>query len=697
MLETLYNNNSYRIVLYFFATKKKNKMKYQIPSLAHIALKRLVSQKSSRDYLKSVRGLITPQLRASIYTNLLQIDKKFRLFMPREAIFEQEPMTYNDYQIVLTQFDEANQFKKLKCYDKIFRIKLIEKDYTAFATFENKTLEEWTTFFNRLPSITDLVKETPKTKLVKQLVNQQPSMAVQIRPDLLELVDNVTVQLCIDLSKNERSFVPTKDLYEKIRTAVNETAESQLASIVAGLNNKTIKQPKSYYIDLYDPFKSKECIYEWVRRGEYFSALPPEFETKEVLFEILRLGNTEVFRWLPATSKLHKTPALCMECLDICPGLIYCIDSCEQTPEMRDLILSKSMEWFPKIAPHLQTAEVCWSAVRNDFSHFISVPPKMVTPDMTKYVIDQLCSMETPFQGRYFYEVLGQCIEKSLDLQWHLIKTNKFAHVINSIIVWLDGSVIDYIVDNYSIEAVIQPSFRSIVKHVKLDKIHALVLKHPQLIEQCYYNNIPVSEEMCVRALESCGRETFKYCLKTPKVIKTACLHNYDIMEGASRDDREKIIDMLFECPDLFPFACKYVEYLIFPKRPLSFRNCAIIFTGAIPDMIPNILDRLQRFGFWLLYKCFKMACYSPHQPSIRKNWRQNVEALGEVSEFNVETMALILSFDSDTDSNGFDTDDSDDSDDSGDSDNNDSDNNDSDDSDNNDSDDSGDSGDSNN
>ena len=70
-----------------------------------------------------------------------------------------------------------------------------------------------------------------------------------------------------------------------------------MASIKAGLDDMTFHVSNT--VLLYDEFKSIDCIYEWVSRGGYLAKLPSAFATKPVLFEIIRLGNTSVFKNLP--------------------------------------------------------------------------------------------------------------------------------------------------------------------------------------------------------------------------------------------------------------------------------------------------------------------------------------------------------------------------------------------------------------
>ena len=109
-----------------------------------------------------------------------------------------------------------------------------------------------------------------KRRFVKQLVNEQPILAFRAEPRLFNQIEKFTVALCIEFLKCQSVCEPDLETYERIRSAVNESAETQLQAIVGGLNDKKIVPPREFFrlgkqfnlICLYEPFKSKECIYE---------------------------------------------------------------------------------------------------------------------------------------------------------------------------------------------------------------------------------------------------------------------------------------------------------------------------------------------------------------------------------------------------------------------------------------------------
>ena len=111
---------------------------------------------------------------------------------------------------------------------------------------------------------------------------------------------------------------------------------------------------------------------------------------------------------------------------------------------------------------------------------------------------------------------------------------------------------------------------------------------------------------------------------------------------------------MFLECAELRPFIGKYTRYIFEGIREMrmSFKQCAILLDSASDN---NELERLLRYledcdKHWFVYLCFYIACYRQterniYKHTIRPNWRTNVAILGEMVDFNAETMLVVLSF----------------------------------------------------
>lgn len=100
------------------------------------------------------------------------------------------------------------------------------------------------------------------------------------------------------------------------------------------------------------------------------------------------------------------------------------------------------------------------------------------------------------------------------------------------------------------------------------------------------------------------------------------------------------------ECEELIPLSSAYWPSIIEYSEGMDFKKCARLIGAARDDQLPkvkvNILDRLNSWK--MLQWCFRAACFSGlGQP--RSRWRENVAALGQVKEFDVQTMTLVLSF----------------------------------------------------
>lgn len=623
----------------------------KIQSLSQIALTRLVSQKKGIDYLKNYPMLCTPKLSAMIYENLVQADQRFTSYLPRQTRAHLDRMTFNECENVMRRCrGSINEVKKLRCYDdSTFRMFLIDQDYTLFLDLANRTDDEWKRFFYNVP-IDKLEMDQPDEihRQVKLLVITRIDFAIVTRPELLRVVDNLTLDMILSYKYqirqmhhwfNYRGRPTPKNLYVRIRAVINQTAENQLASIKAGLNDVTIRhydqQVSSEQNLLYTEFKSIDCIYEWVKRGGYLEKLPLAFATKIVFFEIIRLGNSSVFKNLPFikidqpvygsyyTSKpqlLNMTTDLCIECLTIEPGLIEFVKHLNQTAAMKDVIMNRYPKGFRYIAKHLLTLEDCRVAIIDNVENFCLIDQQEAT---IKLVVDRLCD-GFELKSTVSYTHVGKYIKNDIDLQWLLAKKCQNPRILEKLILWLDNKVIEYIIFNRSysdINIAIRPHLAVLATRLNMGTLQTMIVKHPKLIGKAY---IPI----------------------TPAMIKSACRQKIDVFNLIPDTlIRKKIFDMIFEDRELFCYAYTFAHGL-YLDRPVSFRECAILFSGAQESHLLSILNILSRANHWLLFQCFYMACYSASTFKLLPCWRQNVALLGDVTEFDVRAMALVLSFD---------------------------------------------------
>lgn len=303
----------------------------------------------------------------------------------------------------------------------------------------------------------------------------------------------------------------TSKLFLAIRATVNASAESQLEAIEANMKRS----------ELYGPLKSKECVYAWVAKGYNIASLPYDFETEEVLFKIVELGNVAVFKNLSENDmydpehRLYKSPELCMAVLKIRPDLIQYIEN--QTSEMRDYVLGRSIQYFEFLNDDLKRKNICWAALQHNVDMFTHVPNILVTSKMIKYVIDEYSKNERSFTNK-----LGWFLKKSRVLLHYMIKKKpKFL----ACVYWkLDDDMLEYISEHCSF-ANFEPVFDQMMNSETFirDKIPNLFMRYPEMILYGLRDRIVITEEMSVRMME-CDPETyFRFCLRTPKIYKMAC------------------------------------------------------------------------------------------------------------------------------------------------------------------------------
>ena len=595
-------------------------MKSNPESLAQQALKRLIDNNTGRNCLKSLPTLITPKLYGTIYNRLFRITSIFEKYM-------QKPI-----------------FSNLRAVNSKEQRALIETNYILFTYLKKKTRKDWLFFFKHVPltlcanNREEKLEYERRLDYIRQLVNQEPLLAIISRPCLLLFVKNPTVEMIVELFSKTTHHSFQLCVYKKIRHVVNQSADSQFKAIISGLHNKTIVPPRPNIGCLFEQLKSKECIYEWVRRGEFLEKLPTEFLCDDqVLLEVLRLGNTEVFKkW-----EGDKTEAWYLKCLGIAPHLIRFIEHDNQTPAMRDLVLSQSMDFFPDIAQKLQTEQSCRAAIEHNFAFLCHVDEKTLSSETVKNIIDRACSTE--IDDKNFYSKLGKIVSGLPDIQWYLVeKAND--NILCETIKWLDDSIIEYIAQhNYSWKT-LEKCFDTIAQKLSRDKLEALILRYPRLVRFCEVYKIPVSEQLSVEVLRD-NVNNYRYCKKTPKILEIACQQKYDIKNNmSSNKEKQYTCAMFFSCPELFPYIGQYYHMLISSEIPLDFKKCAIIFLNVDESKVYAILCKLFCSGFRLLYECFSIAC--GNLPSkFSANWKQNVKALGEIEVFDTVAALLLLSF----------------------------------------------------
>ena len=332
------------------------------------------------------------------------------------------------------------------------------------------------------------------------------------------------MEKCIFLSRSIYGGIDclwvTEKLFLEMRAIVNVSAESQLEAIAADLKRR----------ELYDPLKSTECIYAWVAQKYYLSSLPYEFETEEVLFKIVELGNVAVFKNLRENDKydpehrLYKSPELCMAILKMRPDLIRYIEN--QTSEMRDYVLNRSIKYFKFLNEDLKEENHCWAALLHNVDMFTHVPNILITTKMIKYVIDEFDKYSK--NEHSFTEKLIWFLKTSPVLLRYMIKKNpQFIIYVN----WkLDDDMLEYISEHCSFEHFISIFDQMMNSETFMrDKIPSLFMRYPEMILYGkLHSKIVITEEMSVRMMECNPEKYFKFCLRTPKIYQMACEASVD-------------------------------------------------------------------------------------------------------------------------------------------------------------------------
>jgi hypothetical protein len=418
---------------------------------------------------------------------------------------------------------------------------------------EQRTDKEWATFFKNLPAYHTI--DANSRQLIGQLVNERVSFALQAvctRPinkfSAIETVLNCTEPLTIQnfaeyckLAK-KNDLTVSLDVYERIRATVNATAESQLEAIQSELCDYSIpleshvvhriKQKYGDDIKFYDPFKSEQCIYAWVRKRHLLFHLPPPFDTERVLLEVIKLGNKGVFKFWPHACS-HE---FYMTVLEINPELIKEIKN--QAPEMRDYVLAKNMDLFYALNDNLKTVKICWNALNHNSNLLSHVPADILTDEMVKFALDKYHVDGWSATTR---RIVNTCIEKSSTVLWHMIKTRP-KYIFNIDDCQCTNDMLDYVSNHYSYE--IQRFWFSTMIASKTfirtdDDLSALVKRCPQLIQECFCyskRHLTITEEMSVAAMSHNPKDYFCYCAITPKIIKMACDASIDVFTYHYKD-----------------------------------------------------------------------------------------------------------------------------------------------------------------
>lgn len=627
-------------------------------SLAKMSLKRLIKNKSGRDYLKSFPTSIPPSLRYAICKSILEIDPKFGLYFRRAAdddddVYADRIMDVADVNNVYKYFDgNVEQIKKLKCYGPKMREKLIVSDYKTFFGMDKTTISDYDVklFFKNLPPL----KSIPVEYLdrIKQLANRYKNLPLVVSyPCLFELIELCTISVLIEQVKQTKLMIVDEAFYEKMRNTINESAANQLEAIEGGLCTNNFRPSKPLLnSSLYEPFKSKECIYAWIKQKHHYIRLPDQFACEQVLVEVVKLGNEDVFRYWPP-DKLDETCLI--ECLDANSNLIVHVPTRAITPNIRDFILSKSPKYFKHIPDNLQTKEWCQTAVYYSPVLFTQVAHKFCSSELVDIVIEELLSMFAA--GKNIYFLADIVLKFSHESKWSMLKRAIKTDNEKMLSALIDKNLIDtqmaeYIVNHTTNVPFLIRNISFFEKNLQPSVILSLVERAPELIQNC-------SKDFLEKYDDENGRVSqiivdvdiglYKYCKKTPKVIEFLCQQDYKVLRQIKEDERTKILDMFMEHQILFQHAWKYSREII-NYRKLDFRTCSILLRGVPSiDTLCNILFHIYQENNWLLYKCFRMACFSsPNE--LLPSWKQNVEALGEIVEFDAATVYLVLSFQED-------------------------------------------------
>lgn len=665
---------------------------FSAPSLAKMSIKRLVNCNHGRNYLKSLPTLMTPGLVDDVYNSLIKIDSKFCGYLPHDANIDKNNNylpSNKDYSCIFKQFgNDYKKIKNLKCCDANMRKSLIETHYMSFVDMENKTDDEWRLFFQRIPLTNDNINDQSiqNWHLFKQLVNQHPFVAFKSNSALFSLIDNISIEMCIAYIKEYRYMRIPPERYEKMRKVINESAENQLAAINGGFYNGMI-QIQYQYRDLYDPFKSRECIYAWVKHGHLLHELPHEFYCVQVILEVLRLGNTDVFQF--QVSK-QADECLLLECLAIDPSVISYIDADKITPAIRDYIQNNvSVEFFRFIPKRLHTQPMCRKAIEYSLDYLCQIDDEMCTPELIKFVLDNQQPSTYPLpndENEYddddnvdvekdFYTKLVHVIEHQpnakdmVELKWctanKIIETENiklFFYAIDMLENSMLENILNKKMDDYYFltHVLIYPCVtRRLHKFRGSDIFLTLVSHCPKLIVHCK-NFVNVTEEMSCDFLQH-DFHLFRYCLMTPKILEIICERDPDseffsYLWNVSKSTLSQILSQFIKSPSLWKYAWGFIPHFI-KSGEINFHVCSTILANVESFIqVDIVLQKLENANYWLLYKCFDLACYTKrdNKKYLLSNWRQNVIKLGSEEEFNTTTICLILSFQPAKDDDSF-------------------------------------------
>lgn len=619
-----------------------------------MSLKRLVKNKTGRDYLKSFPTSIPPSLRDAICKSLVEIDPRFGLYFPRAAddnVDAERIMEVADVNNVYKYFNgNVEQIKKLKCYGPEMREKLIVSDYKTFFDMDETTISDYDVklFFKNLPPLKSI--PTEYIDRIKQLASRYKNQPFVVSyPCLFELIETCTISVLLEQVKQTKLVIVDETFYQKMRNTINESAANQLEAIEGGLCTNNFRPSKPLLnSSLYEPFKSKECIYAWIKQKHRYIRLPDQFASEQVLVEVVKLGNEDVFRYWPP-DKLDETCLI--ECLDANSNLIVHVPTRAITPNIRDFILSKSPKYFKHIPDNLQTKEWCRTAVYYSPVLFTRVADKFCSSELVDIVIEELLSMFAA--GKNIYFLADIVLKFSHESKWSMLKRAiKTDEMLSALIDknLIDTQMAEYIVNHTTSLPFLMRNISFFEKNLQPSVILSLVERAPELIQNC-------SKDFLEKYDDENGRVSqiivdvdiglYKYCKKTPKIIEFLCQQDYKVLRQIKEYERTKILDMFMEHPILFQHAWKYSREIM-SYRKLDFRTCSILLRGAISiDCLRNTLFHIYRENNWLLYKCFRIACFSsPNE--LLPNWQQNVEALGEIVEFDAAAVYLVLSFQDD-------------------------------------------------
>lgn len=187
-------------------------MKPLVPSLAYSSLKKVLSTKATRDELKRSSIIRNAALRnANVRNDVYEKMGKMRPILsllvttsPTNNQISQLFHVLNCRRIIGAAENKLINLEHLSpsvTNHETFRKTQIDINYQVFDTFANKTEKEWCFFFQKVAAT-----DSWRDPLVHRMVNENPHCALRVSSNFINLIDHLTVPLCVEYDRYKISL-----------------------------------------------------------------------------------------------------------------------------------------------------------------------------------------------------------------------------------------------------------------------------------------------------------------------------------------------------------------------------------------------------------------------------------------------------------------------------------------------------------